>query len=589
MKPYLLLLGASVALAACDSQPTVTQPIAPPAKQELSAAEQDAIAEKVAQRLAQQRSEEARVDAAREAEIREQVRREVEEEFARREAQTPPPQQSQTEEAETEPPQQQGKAVQVSTWGPERAGYDMFYESLSPHGAWYETNELGFVWQPTVASRNPSWRPYLDGQWADSDQGWIWVSQEPFGWATYHYGRWASLENIGWVWVPGTEWAPAWVSWRETDDYIGWAPLPPRSFQAGTSVGAWVDETYDIGPECYNFIPVVQFHMPTYRTVVVNYVENIRIIERTRNVTNIHIKNSKVYLGGPRYDTIKVRCPGLIKTRPIARVNSRDELKGRGNKDTIVVYSPKIDRKDGRPQEIVRKLDRPRVRTGWEGVHDPTTKVRLQATMSGKERVVEQKSTEVVHQKTTNRDEARKNDNDRSGSANDKSRGDRNDPVRVDQKGGNPNRETVVTYEQKGQGGNRDNANKGNNEEKGRRDRDNEEKGRLQARENEQKARDNDEKNRRARDNEEKGRQARENEERNRRERENEQRAQQARQDEERSRRDRDNEERGRKNREEEEVRNRRNAEEAREKARQVARLEQGNKNKEEEEKKKRK
>jgi hypothetical protein len=27
--------------------------------------------------------------------------------------------------------------------------------------------------------------------------------------------------------VPGLEFAPAWVFWRRTDDYCGWAPLPP--------------------------------------------------------------------------------------------------------------------------------------------------------------------------------------------------------------------------------------------------------------------------------------------------------------------------------------------------------------------------
>src|SRR2546423_9736807 len=29
--------------------------------------------------------------------------------------------------------------------------------------------------------------------------------------------------------VPGDEWAPAWVSWRSSKDYVGWAPLPPEA------------------------------------------------------------------------------------------------------------------------------------------------------------------------------------------------------------------------------------------------------------------------------------------------------------------------------------------------------------------------
>src|SRR5688572_32433779 len=41
-----------------------------------------------------------------------------------------------------------------------------------------------------------------------TDDGWFWDSDERFGWATYHYGRWINHRYYGWVWVPGTEWAP---------------------------------------------------------------------------------------------------------------------------------------------------------------------------------------------------------------------------------------------------------------------------------------------------------------------------------------------------------------------------------------------
>ena len=33
----------------------------------------------------------------------------------------------------------------------------------------------------------------------------------------------------GWIWYPGTRWAPAWVDWRCSDRYYGWAPLPPAA------------------------------------------------------------------------------------------------------------------------------------------------------------------------------------------------------------------------------------------------------------------------------------------------------------------------------------------------------------------------
>src|SRR2546426_4578479 len=33
--------------------------------------------------------------------------------------------------------------------------------------------------------------------------------------------------EIGWAWIPGEEWGPAFVQWRHGGDYVGWAPMPP--------------------------------------------------------------------------------------------------------------------------------------------------------------------------------------------------------------------------------------------------------------------------------------------------------------------------------------------------------------------------
>ncbi|MCX7916289.1 MAG: hypothetical protein N3A53_08330, partial [Verrucomicrobiae bacterium] len=50
---------------------------------------------------------------------------------------------------------------------------------------------------------------------------------EPFGWAVFHYGRWYYDDYYGWIWIPDRIWGPAWVEWRETETYVGWAPLLP--------------------------------------------------------------------------------------------------------------------------------------------------------------------------------------------------------------------------------------------------------------------------------------------------------------------------------------------------------------------------
>src|SRR5437660_857519 len=76
----------------------------------------------------------------------------------------------------------------------------VLYDKLEPYGDWIEVSDYGYCWQPRGVDSD--WRPYSDGTWAYTDAGWTWVSDEPYGWAVYHYGRWARVERVGWVWVP---------------------------------------------------------------------------------------------------------------------------------------------------------------------------------------------------------------------------------------------------------------------------------------------------------------------------------------------------------------------------------------------------
>jgi hypothetical protein len=153
-----------------------------------------------------------------------------------------------------------GVGVQGGSYGRASVDLGFFYDNLASYGHWIERSNYGWVWTPSSVAA--SWRPYQVGHWVNSDQGWTWLSNEPFGWATYHYGRWYQDPEIGWAWVPGTEWGPAWVSWQEGsqqgNDYVGWAPLPPgvdvtnASYNNGGGYGSYdngdgYDNGYDSG------------------------------------------------------------------------------------------------------------------------------------------------------------------------------------------------------------------------------------------------------------------------------------------------------------------------------------------------------
>ncbi|PKP02773.1 MAG: hypothetical protein CVU11_10685 [Bacteroidetes bacterium HGW-Bacteroidetes-6] len=103
------------------------------------------------------------------------------------------------------------------------ASYHEFYTELSPYGTWIAVPNHGYVWKPDVA---PGFTPYAtNGYWAYTEEGWTWVSNYPWGWAPFHYGRWYTDATYGPLWIPGSEWGPGWVDWRNTDGYYVWAPM----------------------------------------------------------------------------------------------------------------------------------------------------------------------------------------------------------------------------------------------------------------------------------------------------------------------------------------------------------------------------
>ena len=132
-----------------------------------------------------------------------------------------------------------------------------FHDRLSPYGQWDYVAPYGDVWVPNGES--VGWRPYSDGRWVLTEYGWTFVSDDPWGWATWHYGNWVDAGDYGWAWVPGSVWAPAWVSWRYGGGYACWAPTPP--FGYGASV-------YDYSSPAWVVVPQQHFAEPVARVAM---------------------------------------------------------------------------------------------------------------------------------------------------------------------------------------------------------------------------------------------------------------------------------------------------------------------------------
>lgn len=254
-------------------------------------------------------------------------------------------------------------------------GYSTFYNKLEPYGDWIETGDYGYVFHPRQAESSRSWRPYTEGRWVYTDAGWTWISEEPFGWATYHYGRWTRLRGIGWVWVPGNQWAPAWVSWRKSSDYIGWAPLPPEArFDQRTGIRNWSDSYYDVGPDQYCFVASREFGALRVQRTLLPPERNVTIINQTTNVTNITYNNTTIVNEGPSYDELRAVSREPVQRFRLQRnVNvgmaaepPRSEVRG----ETVVISAPVIAAPvaNERPSTVKQTLASATVDLGWAAI-----------------------------------------------------------------------------------------------------------------------------------------------------------------------------------------------------------------------------
>jgi hypothetical protein len=212
-------------------------------------------------------------------------------------------------------------AVHRASYGLEIDAGD--YEYLSEYGEWLEVPQFGMIWRPYVVEE---WEPFFHGHWSWTNDGWAWVSYEPFGWLVYHYGYWYNRPDIGWFWLPGRIWSPARVEWYTYGDYCAWAPIPPPNYY-------WPD--------------------PWDRRGV-----NIWMVININNFTNEYVGHHRI---GAPFHGEKIghgawirQAPGIrhietIARRQIAPVRiSRERVDLRPN-------TPRVPAKYYRPKEIERK------------------------------------------------------------------------------------------------------------------------------------------------------------------------------------------------------------------------------------------
>jgi len=229
--------------------------------------------------------------------------------------------------------------------------FSFFYSSLRPYGEWIQLDNDLVVWHPNGIHNR--WRPYSNGRWSWTSDGWYWDSYEPFGWATYHYGRWYNDDYYGWIWIPDYDWAPAWVEWRYDDDYIGWAPLPPYAsfeinFGIHFSIGWHSHYSY------WNFVTYNRFCDHRVNNYFLDDRRVSRIYDNTRYRNNYYSNRDRIVNGGIDKSFIERKAGYRIAEREITSIdNFRDYDRVRSERSNKVYSYRPSDREvnNGRTAE----------------------------------------------------------------------------------------------------------------------------------------------------------------------------------------------------------------------------------------------
>jgi len=260
------------------------------------------------------------------------------------------------------PPPTDNTGVTVATDSP--ADYSSaddtayFYDSLAPYGSWTYVAGMGYCWQPTVYTVDRSWRPYQDlGRWIYTDSGWYWQSDYSWGWAPFHYGRWFRDQQRGWVWAPDRLWAPAWVSWRQSDEYCGWAPLPPAAkfvpalgFRYGNN---YVRANFEFGLTArqYIFIPIERMTDSAPARYSLLPTQSAELYQETKVVNNYRVENNRVVSHG--VDPQRVAKASGIEIRR-AQIRELPQSSGKNmpvehlarHDDQLMIFRPQLPKPD---------------------------------------------------------------------------------------------------------------------------------------------------------------------------------------------------------------------------------------------------
>lgn len=188
------------------------------------------------------------------------------------------------------------------------------YDELDDAGRWEVDVSYGPMWYPTLVP--VGWVPYRYGHWVWVEPwGWTWVEHARWGYAPFHYGRWAYLRGR-WGWLPGPVavrpyYAPALVVFVNGSAFSAqaWFPLGP-----GEPYYPW----YHHNDDYQRWVNIANIHRVTDTRYITDPTYISRIPYRNRAVGFTAVPTSGFQARGPIAGRVMRVPERQIAAAPIA-------------------------------------------------------------------------------------------------------------------------------------------------------------------------------------------------------------------------------------------------------------------------------
>jgi hypothetical protein len=152
--------------------------------------------------------------------------------------------------------------------------------------------------------------------------------------------------------------------------------LPPEAeSEHDVKIEGWVDNYYNIGPGSYVFLKTTDLANQSYRGFIVSSQDDLNVISRTKNVTNIYYGQGGVVNNGPDYDRLVQDANVRIdryKLNYVQQNNPETQFSEttRGDQLQVVAPAAHLQRAATVQPKIAGNIANAQVDRGWQNIDE---------------------------------------------------------------------------------------------------------------------------------------------------------------------------------------------------------------------------